>query len=228
MTTLKRPELPELRANVDHSAVRALLLLEEHGEFDEGSLNLGASACQWACDHLSELNWCVKPIPAEPGQNFRWGIRGSEDERRNTVERFRSSAYAEWREEAIALLAGKPRPASKAKPAPTSSGYTAADFTGLRGSRLQSPASNAPMFRVLFGLMRLPSVDPATSECSPLQFIAAVEELDRSGWPIVLNASPLSATWSPAVSNDVLTAWRDAFGARGQSEALAGTLGRDK
>jgi hypothetical protein len=227
MTTLRRPELPELRINADHSAVKALLLTEEHGEFDESSLNLGVAACQWACDRLSELGWCVKPIPAESGQYFRWGIRGSEDERRNVVERFRSSAYREWREEALAWLAGKPRPAPKEKPALTS-GYTAADFTGLRGSRLQSPQANSPMFRLIFVLMHMSQANPATAECAPIQFVAAVHELVRAGWPIDLRASPLIATWSKKVPRDVLEAWRDAFGARGQSEALNGTLGRDK
>lgn len=204
---------------------RALLLLADDGKFDATTLGATPGEAAEASQALGQLGWPCVEFPLGSGSmhenvnDIVFGLRESAARRvKNDVARttFKSSEFAAWRKQAVAALAG-----SGAKRGGKPSKWSPADYSGYRGAKLTHPAANRASFRLLFALMHVREVAPDDAEMKPLQLVASVNELQHSGWPVTFQTNPVRAVWHD-VPKEVLDAWRDAFGARGQDTALSG------
>lgn len=204
---------------------RALLMLADDGKFDATTLGATPGDAAEASQALAELGWPCVEFPSGSGSmhdnvnDISYGLRdGATRKVKNDAARtaFKSSEFAAWRKKVAAALSG-----SGAKRSGKPSQWSAADYTGYRGSKLNHPGANRASFRLLYALMHVGEVAPADAEMKPLQLVASVNELQNSGWPLTFQTSPLRAAWKD-VPADVLDAWRQAFGARGHDDAMSG------
>jgi hypothetical protein len=212
-----RLELPdELGGHV----ARALLQLRDNGRFDTESLGTNNVGGSMVCRDLETLGWPVKSVPGSRPE--AWELRAG-SAREEAQKRFQSRAFAEWEAEAVAKLTGAPAP-QKPKKVATST-WSAADYTGTRGAKLSTPLADTLALRLLYSVIHLDRATPELVDLQPLAFVAAAQQLEESGWPVVLDRVALKLSFDTDVSTSVIDSWRSAFGARGRSEALTGTLG---
>lgn len=214
----------EYPKDLKSTEAKALLMLADDGTFNAATLNVSPGEAGRARDALAHLGWPVVEFPTEGGpsrsvNDVVYGLRdGSTREQANDEAReaFRSDEFAAWRTKATAAISKS----STAKKAAVRK-WSAGDYTGYSGAKLKHPGMNRASFRLLFALMHIREVTPADAEMRPLALVAASNELQGSGWPIEFRTNPVRAAWCD-VPDDVLDAWRAAFGTRGQEQAMAG------
>lgn len=108
--------------------------------------------------------------------------------------------------------------------------WTAGDYTGgspMNGTpadklaRLMHPQQTPEgmdSFLVLWMLFHAGSAHHEPSMYIAPRFVLAVLDLQRGGWPVSLEQSPLRAEWQSDVPEEVIAAWRKNFGNRGIEE----------
>ena len=104
--------------------------------------------------------------------------------------------------------------------------WTTADFTGQNDGKLKLTYSE-PATLIAYSLLHVPSINQYESSLPGPQFIACVRQLQLLGWPIEAKAGPLRAEWHESVPDDVVAAWRDAWGQRFVGELANGTFMKD-
>lgn len=221
---MKMMEMPEPGTD----AAKALLAFESEGVLSADDFDGQYNRTVRAVEELRGLGWPFRELPRD-GRDLRANVQdthygipvgsGYDEDRKAAADRLRSRAYLEWRAEALAALTGQVVAKAAAPRVVTDQPFTAADFTGMAGSRLAMPLANQPQSRVVFSLMHLRAATPETCGLKSARFAAATISLRKDGWPIAISVAPLSATWA-GVDDDVLAAWRTAYGDRGMRDAL--------
>lgn len=224
MSSRKQPEFPEDLVSLE---ARALLSIAGEGKFTQDMLGVGYGNAVAAMDALNRLGWHVRQIVQKPPA---FGIDATNDPQARAqicLDRLKSRAFAEWRDEAAAAIAGEvAKPKSKRTAPKEPSAFNAASYTCYPGAPLQHPPMNSPAIRTFFALIHLGKATPANTGMDPLAFVATSQIIVEGGWPVETSSEPSIAWDIDAVDPVTLLAWRQAFGQRGRAEALAGTLGR--